>query len=296
MKYCLLLFSLFFCLSGFSQDVITTKSGEQIQCHILGLDSIKIIYRLRNESTRHEIKRIDVENYYLSKVTENELAWISRPMKEFLSIGFYGGLAYPIGDFASMNANSELSGLAFRGYFFNAELNFKLSQYVGLSLTYMNQKHALNYQAVSNYFNTISGTTNFTAGGGDWLISGLLFGLNFDVPIKTLEGLSFTAYVGAGVPKFTFPEQFVNQATPPFKGTLSESKTSSGAFKPGIGLRYKASKYIALHLNASYFSAHPAFFNIVRSYSNGYSEIVKYEQEIRCLNVQGGICFLFYRK
>jgi len=302
MKHVLAFFLFFLCLSGFSQDLIVTKTGEQIQCHILSIDTLKIIFRLRNESPRHEIARSEVENYYLSKTTANELDWINRPLKEFFSLGFTGGLAYPTGDFASMDANSELSGLAFRGYFFNAELIFKLSKYIGLSATYMSQKHALNYQAVSNLYNSYFGTSNFTAGGGDWLISGILFGLTMDVPLKQTEGLSITGYFDAGVPKFTFPEQFVSGNTNPqvyvgnTKVTLSEVKTNAGAIKLGMGLRYKLNKYLALNLSGSYFTANPSFFNITISSTNGYSEIVNYEQEMKTLNLQAGMSFLFYRK
>ncbi len=302
MKHALAFFLLFLCISGFSQDLIITKSGDQIQCHILSIDTLKIIYRQRNESPRHEILRSEVENYYLSKTTANELDWINRPLKEFFSLGFSGGVAYPTGDFASMDANSELSGLAFRGYFFNAELLFKLSKYVGLSATYMNQKHALNYQAVSNVYNTYFGTSNFTAGGGPWLITGILFGLNFDFPLKHTEGLSVTGYFDAGVPKFTFPEQFVQGNPNPqvyvgtTKVTISEAKTNSGAIKVGLGLSYKLNKYFALSLSGSYFSAHPSFFNINVSSTNGYTEIINYEQEIKTLNLQAGLRFLFYRK
>ncbi len=301
MKYIHLLFFFVLSLSGFSQDVITTKLGEQIQCHILSIDSIKIIYRLKYESPRHEIKMVDVENYYLSKVTAAELEWINRPLKEFFSLGFSGGIAYPVGDFASMDANSELSGLAFRGYFFNAELIFKLSKYIGLNATYMNQKHALNYQTVSNSYNTFYNTTNFAAGGGDWLISGILLGLNFDLPLKDTKGLSLTGSINLGVPKFTFPEQFLEGSPNPqlfntTRITLSETSTNSGAFKAGLGLRYKLNQYIALTFSGSYFSARPAFFDITLSASNGYSEILSYEQQMRTLNLQGGISFLFYKK
>lgn len=302
MKHVLAFFLLFICISGFSQDLIVTKSGDQIQCHILSIDTLKIIYRLRNESPRHEIARTEVENYYLSKATANELEWINRPYVEFFSLGFSGGVAYPTGDFASMDANSKLSGLASRGFFFNAELNFKLSKYIGLSATYMSQKHALNYLAVSNAYNSYFGTSNFTAGGGDWLINGILFGLNFDLPLKQTEGLSITGYFDAGVPKFTFPEQYVEGNPNPqiyvgtTKLTMSEVKTNSGAIKFGLGLRYKLNKYIALHLSGSYFSAHPSFFNIYISSTNGYSDTINYEQEIKTLNLQAGLSFLFYRK
>lgn len=302
MKHLLSFFLLFLYFAGFSQDLIVTKSGDQIQCHVLSIDSIKIIYRLRNESPRHEISMLQVENYYLSKTTANELEWINRPLIEFFSLGFTGGVAYPTGDFASMDGNSELSGLAFRGYFFNAELLFKLSKYVGLSAVYMNQKHALNYQAVSNVYNTYFGTTNFKAGGGDWLISGLLFGLNFDIPLAQTKGLSVTGYFDAGVPKFTFPEQYVEGNPNPqlytgsTKLTMSEVNTNSGAIKAGLGLRYKFNSYLAFNLSGSYFSAHPSFFNISVSSTNGYSDIINYDQKIQTLNLQAGLSFLFYRK
>lgn len=298
-----LLSIIFFCcfFTGISQDLITTKNGEQIQCHILSIDTIKITYRLRNESPRHEIKRSEVENYYLSKATSTELEWLNRPLKEFFSIGFYGGIAYPTGDFASMDAESELSGLAFKGYYFNAELTYKLTNHIGIRALYMQQMHRLNYQTVSNSYNSYFSTNNFTAGGGDWQISGLLFGLGFDVPIESTKGLSFIGNLDLGVPKFTFPEQYV-MGTPnpqlysPTKITISQSTTNSGAFKAGIGLRYLASKFLALHVSCSYFSAHPAFFDITVSSSNGYNEIISYEQQIRTLNLQGGLSFLFYRK
>ena len=152
-KGLLCLIGLFFNVLLFAQDMIVTKSGENISCKIISVDSLRIIYRLRTESSRHEIARSEVENYYLSKATATELEWLSKPLVEFLSIGFHGALAYPVGEFASMDPNSEESGLALKGACFYGDITFKLSPYAGISLSYVTQRHAMNYQTVTNWYN-----------------------------------------------------------------------------------------------------------------------------------------------
>lgn len=310
------LFCFVFCLfslSLFSQDLIVTKGGESISCKILSIDSLKIIYRLRNESPRHEIQRLEVENYYLSTVTEKELDWINKPLVEFFSLGFNGGLAYPIGDFASMDASSELSGMAYRGYVFTGEAIFKLSKYVGLSASYFSQRHGFNYQNVenyynsfytnyySNYFNTYVPINSFRAEGGDWLINGLFFGLHADFPLKYYKGLSVFGNVSLGVPKFTFPEQIISrypdtQNADTIWVKLAQTTARSGAIRMGLGLRYELNKYIAFQLSGSFFSAKPSFFDILITSNRGPEEFITYEQKMQSLNVQAGISFLFYRK
>ena len=285
----------------YCQDLIVTKTGENIECRILSIDTIKVVYRLKHQSPRHEINRTEIENYYLSKVTANELAYLNRPEIEFFSLKFSGGLAYPLGDFASMDATSELSGLAYRGNTFCGDLIFNLSKYVGLQATYLSQRHALNYQTISNYYNSYYKVTNFTASGEDWLISGGFIGLNFSLPVKQYSGLSVHGDISFGAPKFTYPQQVVKgsanpQISAPVTATFSRTETHSGAFKSGIGLRYKLNKNLALHLSASYFSAKPAFFDILLSATNGYTEYINYVQKIQTINLQGGISFVFYKK
>lgn len=310
------LFIVFFSISGttlFSQDLIVTKSGENISCKILSVDTLRIVFRLRNESPRHEISRQEVENFYLSKATSHELEWINKPQIEFFSLGFFGGLAYPLGDFASMDANSELSGMAYRGYAFTGELIFKLFKNFGLNALYLSQRHGFNYQNVansyntyytnyySNYYNAYVPINSFTAEGGDWLINGMFIGINADVPIPYYKNLSVFGNLSFGVPRFTYPEQVItrfpdSQNSDTIWVRLAETTTNTGAIRFGFGLRYVFNNFIALNLSANYFGAKPSFFNILLTSNNGPSEYISYQQQMRTLNVNAGISFLFYRK
>ncbi|HQQ94936.1 MAG TPA: hypothetical protein PLQ93_10305, partial [Bacteroidia bacterium] len=291
----------FFSWRCYGQDRIVTKEGEHIECRILSVDSNRIVYRLMHQSPRHEIARSQVENYYLSRVTANELEYLNRPEVEFFSLKFSGALAYPVGEFASMDASSELSGLANRGYQFCGEFIFKINTCIGVSALYLSQRHGFNYQAVTDFYNQQYGGNFFRASGEDWQMMGGFAGINLNFPFPVNKDLSFFINCYFGAPRFTLPEQVIDIS--PFSGlpsggriVLEHKETNSGSFLGGFGLRYKFSEYLAFHASTSIFTAHPSFYNIQVSYSSGFTEYINYQQSIQSLNLQAGISFIFYKK
>lgn len=290
----------FFCIAfGFSQDLIIQKNGEKIYCKIVDQDSVSIFYSKSPQKTRFEIKRSEVESYYFSNklatskpVIENSPAFILR--KEIFLINITGGIANPVGAFASKDYNSATSGLANPGGIFQASFILKLAKFIGLSASYRYQSNGFDAQTVNSQYMASYPGIAFTTQTTSWKSKGVYGGLFFTFANREIPKLSIDFDVSAGVPKFVFPE-VITQGN--YRGQVStvtqhSSTERSFAMNGGAGIRYKLTSNVGLHFNFNFFYGKPSFPNLLATNSIGQAAYGSYTQKITTLNIQAGLSFM----
>jgi hypothetical protein len=119
LKRIIILISFFFlaCDLG-AQDLITRIDGGQIYCRILKVDSATITYKTPQVRDEQIINRSLVQSYYQSASAARPAESVKQKKEgapDVFLLKFRIGSAKPIGDFASMDINSEKSGLALSG-------------------------------------------------------------------------------------------------------------------------------------------------------------------------------------
>jgi hypothetical protein len=303
-------------LSVFAQDLIIQKNGAKIRCRILDEDSVSLYYSLGEQKTLFNIKRADIEEYFIAGKTPNaNYNNSSRPTQpytpapglnnalnknEVFLLNFSAGFAAPVGKFGSKDLNDPASGLANTGYVLNASIIVKVSKYIGFSLAYSHQNNGFDSETFNRQLaSTVPSSLTVHTDAASWIITGPSLGFYLTTPNHRAKDLALSFNFSVGYPKFKSPEITTtvsqNQATL-LSLTQNKSEVSALAFYDSFGLNYKVSDYVGFTASLNMLSAQPAFTNVTltTSPSQGATSSNSFTQKILTFNLQVGLTFFVY--
>jgi hypothetical protein len=299
LKFLLALFFLI-CFSASAQDVIIKKNGNRINCRIVQVDSTALHYAINNGPV-FQIPRSDVERYFLSKrsaplvkpgdsssVHSDRQAEARKRIDLFL-FSLSGGLAHPIGEFGSMNVSSEASGLAMNGGALETMLSLRISKFGGLMAGFRYQSNPFNHDRIDDYLESLYPYLRFRSKSTPWIMRGIFGGLEFNLPINRVKGLSVGVSGLIGLPKYTMysltTNVYGNGAV-----VITQHKSSAHALTTlaGLTVTYKLARNIAVRAGMGYLQSSVSFKDILTVSTNGYSSYGDYKQEVTSLNFQAG--------
>jgi hypothetical protein len=284
--------------TAFGQDLIIQKTGTKIYCKIVSEDSALIYYKLPSQNMQFQIRKMQVEKYYVSNKVNQKKDDKETKSGELLFLNFYGGYANAMNEFASKDLTKETSGLANDGSLFRTSLVLNLSENFGFTGSYIYQTHSFEDKLLRDELNLYYSSTSFTSRSTKWKIHGFFGGLHLSFPIKRIEHFSICFETSFGLPKLVSPD--VETSGSPFgqKVTVTQysSVTKAIAFLGGVGLNYKLAKNLALNFNVSHFRSKAEFSHILTRSTNGYQSYSDYEQKISSLNIEAGLRFIIYQK
>lgn len=285
---------LFFSLRGLAQDIIIYKDGRRISCRITAIDSTNLYCRIGG-SRETPVPRNTVHKYYLSRHSEKRLArglppGVSRDKEELFLFGGSAAFSSPVQDFASMDINSETSGLAMRGLSVNGMVMLKAGDVFGFKVMYRSQSHQFATQPICNALTAAFPGFTFSCDAERWRMNGVFGGMSLRFPIRSVEGLRMTIDADVGMPRCHFPTLNYTGYTALGSGSVRQSARSvtTGAWCVGAGLSYRAGDQVALAVFAEYVSSSPEFE--VSVYSNGtLAARQNYLQKMTVVNVGLGL-------
>jgi len=284
---------------GQAQDIVVLNNGRKIYCRIVNIDSVSISYTLPHQKRQFEIQKTEVYRYDQRSASKTKNIYPHRPrdFSEKLVIGFSGGPATPLDEFASQDVNSIKSGLAKTGFFFQANSVLKLNQYFGFTFDYHYQAHAFSDGLIASQLNNIyRGNPFFTTTSTKWKIRGFFGGIHICLPVKSIDHLSFDINLAAGVPKVTLPELNIVAKGTGGAVTVTQylSVTTAPTFLGGLGLKYRVQENVAFTVYVNYLQTKAQFTNVYTLATNGVYSYDNYTQKISTLNVQFGLSFMIF--
>ena len=294
----------------FSQDVITKKTGEDIQAKVIEVGNTEIKFRKSQDGpvyflAKSEILMIrysdgtkDLFDEFIAEEkvtyrTENSMtpirnSWYSRGF-----IGFSIGPSFPVGDFASHSFNNEEAGFATTGLNLNINFSYKFSNNIGFTMLF---SESSNEFYDGEYFSgDILGIPgDWKATGDSWVSDNIMGGLLLSFPsdkvdfdIRALVGYSFVV-----VPEVKFTDRYYGDYI-----TIQSTSAEEVAYNFGMGLKFNVNKNMAISINADYFSTYPSFSQTVTYDDNGniaiYSDKIPGDMLIEMLNISVGVGYRF---
>ena len=281
----------------FGQDLIVKKGGEKISCEIQSIDTLSIYYIKDGTKFGSQISKADVESYYVSdpvNVIDLQQADTSDKIgNEKLLFGVSFGRAKPTDVFGSKNINKPESGLANQGFVLGFNAVYKASEIFGLKMRFHYQVNSLDEGVLQADLDKALPASGMRVTAGDWRILGAFGGFRLSAPINDEKKLYIDVELLAGYPQCSSPE-IVYRTKTITNATIQSAKIHTMAFLPELGLRYSASKEMALSLSANYLYLKPTFDNVATIDGNGGKNTSELTQEISSVNVQFGIILMFY--
>lgn len=153
----------------------------------------------------------------------------AQDMKPPVRFGFFGGLAFPVGDFGS--TSSSQAGGAKTGFAFGGELGIPISESLAILTSATFAFNALSEE----YIKSASGSSSSISGTlGSWTTIWPMAGLRFTTSVSPLVG--FYAQGQIGLLAGSTPE--VNASQSGYKYSAASASSSSFAYGFGVGLMF----------------------------------------------------------
>ncbi len=210
--------------------------------------------------------------------------------------GIYGGLATPVGPYASKSGSTDDSnGYAKPGADIGLDFTFKFSAYDGIAFLFRSLSNPVDAKAIEAAGNSGSNQIAFKATiNKPWKIYTGMLGwyrsFSFDkkgivcFDLKFMLGQAFVS---------TDDENIIVNKNGNAIGTLQVHSASSNGFAylVGVGPRFNITKQLCLMLQVEYFATKMDFKNEVTTTGTVQAASMSYTQKIANVNYNVGLCY-----
>ena len=223
----------------------------------------------------------------------------SSPLKAKSYISFSGGIASPMGKFASNTFEDETSGYAKMGTHFALEGAYYFSSHFGISGSFSTSSFGVDVTPIAAGYRELFDCDSASASAKPYHTVNFMVGPCFSYPIKKF---TIDVRVLAGVTTVMSPDMYctvVNLYQGPHEGSVStfvqtgDNGTSFG-YQAGLGVRYSVCKHWMIRLGSDYFTSKPnlSFQDIGRNNNVGHM-ITSYNQPISGMTAVFGVGYEF---
>ena len=229
----------------------------------------------------------------------SQAAYAQNSTKPGNFIEISGGIAMPIGNFASSDFDKNSSGFAQTGSHFAASGAWYLTSNFGMGGMFSTSSFGVDQTSIAKGYLEAFDCDSATASAGNYSSTSFLVGPYFALP---LGNLTIEARVLGGITTTSSPAiiaQAINKpdATDPISiSTFAQSSGTASAFgfDAGLGLRYKLLNHLGISLRGDFFSSKPNItLNNYGHQNNTGREISSYNQPISGISATLGIGYLF---
>jgi len=281
-----------------SQDLIIKKDSTRIYCKITSENIKSLTYFLVDPNKLEELDKSLIDKYVFDWMKVRRPIYpalvINDTISDFARFYFTGGVAFPSGDFASMNINNEKAGLARIGFALNAGLTINFNKHFGLGASYFYQSNGCEVGRLDDKLRTTFPGITFSSTATNWLIQGTFGGMHLSFDLQDIKTVTFMLDLQAGLPKFISPQ--IQTISNNFSNTLTVTQHSgvsrSLAILFGMGFYYKINNDICFKLNINTFNGTPIFTDITVNSTNGSASKTGFKQSVNSINLAGGLILL----
>lgn len=291
--------SITFCGTGYTQDIIKTKSGEEIKAMLLKLDRKKAVYKSNDDP------EFNTYTIPYSKLASIQMKGEKKPIyfnhklpRAFIGISVGGVL--PLGDFSKVDYEKTKTepGFAEQGNTIAIEAGFYIFKRLGLNIYAGRTNTPYNFDAYSDLFNgSNSSQTKYVAqGNGDekWKFNYSLIGPMYSV--KLSKRITWDIMARVGFQEIIKPSIELRQNASLDQYYFNSEPRTIFSYNGGTNFRIMLSKRFALYLSGNYIRTNVSFNTSVNSSAQTSVTNTDINHNITALNVSAGIAFNFKRK